>query len=612
MKTATTSSQDRAELAWRRPSTDPGRFHRRSTPPSGQERVHYTDFGTLDAIFDRPFGPVLNMIALVLVWLYQAVGKLLGWTVGGKGKRGFYVGEQLARGKGPKDMSSTLFVHNSEIDQAAKEGDLGRAEEALHNMLEAGVAPNAFSYSTLVKLSCKGGQDPRKASKYMNLLLDAGMMPEPLAVKQLLEAHAKANDMQRIEGLMRRLRAIGFQQALGMTGYQAAIEVCARTGDKEQGKLWVNRIVEAYKKGHECTKEEAVQSFSAASLTLSKGKLTDLASELLVMAEQAGLMLDVAAYEALVKALSRLNVTDQAEFWLEHLLSLGLKPDVDAYHAVMHSLAQSAEKDRVEAWLYRMPVRGKAGGQSPNSVSYNIVIDAFAKANDSGGAEKWLSKMKEAGLSPSAVSYNAVIHACARAGDVERAAGWLVAVRRDPTAPEVNVFTWSTVIHACAKAGDADGAELWLSRMHAAGVAATAVTYNCVIDACARCGERKRSEQWLRRMQDEGVDPTPASYNSVIHACAEAGDAEGAEDWLLRMSEEGKVLPTAHSFGPVIHAWGTAGKPERAQAIFDRMQAAGVRGSVVIYSSLARPHARKGNWQEVESILEAMEKDGIQ
>ena len=107
-----------------------------------------------------------------------------------------------------------------------------------------------------------------------------------------------------------------------------------------------------------------------------------------------------------------------------------------------------------------------------------VVLASFAKANDACGAEKWLSKMKDAGLSPSAVSYNAVIHACARAGDVERAAGWLVAVRRDPTAPEVNVFTWSTVIHACAKAGDADGAEKWLATMAEAGMEANAVTFS--------------------------------------------------------------------------------------------------------------------------------------
>merc|ERR1719335_791540 len=60
--------------------------------------------------------------------------------------------------------------------------------------------------------------------------------------------------------------------------------------------------------------------------------------------------------------------------------------------------------------------------------------------------------------------------------------------------------------------------------------------------------------------------------------------------------------PEVVSFSAVIDACGRAGHTDRARRIFDRLLALGVRPTIVTYTSLARPFARRGDFEKVEQI----------
>lgn len=61
-------------------------------------------------------------------------------------------------------------------------------------------------------------------------------------------------------------------------------------------------------------------------------------------------------------------------------------------------------------------------GVKPNAVTYNAVMDAYAKANDHAAALTWLEKMRADGVTPNVVTYTTLINACGRAGRIEEAA----------------------------------------------------------------------------------------------------------------------------------------------------------------------------------------------
>lgn len=63
-------------------------------------------------------------------------------------------------------------------------------------------------------------------------------------------------------------------------------------------------------------------------------------------------------------------------------------------------------------------------GIEADSICYNSVIDACAKAKDVQGAEKWAQMMLDTKVLPTTVTYYSVINACAKCLDGSRTMKW--------------------------------------------------------------------------------------------------------------------------------------------------------------------------------------------
>ena len=66
-----------------------------------------------------------------------------------------------------------------------------------------------------------------------------------------------------------------------------------------------------------------------------------------------------------------------------------------------------------------------AAGIEANVQSYSTVVNAFTRAGDASGAERWLEEMHDAGIKGDTISFTTVINAFARVGDVKNAEAWL-------------------------------------------------------------------------------------------------------------------------------------------------------------------------------------------
>ncbi|CAK0884405.1 unnamed protein product, partial [Prorocentrum cordatum] len=154
-------------------------------------------------------------------------------------------------------------------------------------------------------------------------------------------------------------------------------------------------------------------------------------------------------------------------------------------------------------------------------------------------AEQWLSALIGEDLfSPDVVSYNTVIHAYARTGNVDRAEFWLQQMVKANLVP--NEVTMGSLINACAEAGKLNRAERILEAMtEDHHLKPNDICYNAVIKACVNCRSFQRAEVWMLRMRREGFALTPMTYNLFIHGCAQAGDLTLADKYLNEMIKEG-------------------------------------------------------------------------
>merc|ERR1719412_552560 len=194
----------------------------------------------------------------------------------------------------------------------------------------------------------------------------------------------------------------------------------------------------------------------------------------------------------------------------------------------LRELARARDLVGVEQLAKEMRV----AGTKPTVTCYGVVIDAFAKAGDSAGAERWLADFMDAGLGnkPNTVLVNIAISACAKAGDSSRAEEWFE--RMSGLDVEPDELSYNAVINAHARSGNADRAEFWLEQMRKSGCQPNVISFSSVLHACAKSGDKSRAEAWLSRMEEEGVEPNAICYNVVIHACVKGGHQDRAVQWI--------------------------------------------------------------------------------
>jgi pentatricopeptide repeat protein len=247
----------------------------------------------------------------------------------------------------------------------------------------------------------------------------------------------------------------------------------------------------------------------------------------------------------------------------ESLLSNSQPTIVVLYSMIMHASANSHDPDLAEEILNHL-LESK-NHSDPNVITFNIVIDAWAK-----------SGRQEAPLRAEAVLKKMIALSDA---------GW------HKVSPDVITFT--SVISAWANTGHQlapQRAEEILHEMAPRGLVPDMVSYLSILTAWSRSKENmapERAHALLIHMIsqfDEGVaDAKPDSrcWASVISAYANRGDVRRAESILMELYErfissgDPNYLPHQYCFNAVINAWAKSGRPEApqtAEAILQRMQ----------------------------------------
>lgn len=249
-------------------------------------------------------------------------------------------------------------------------------------------------------------------------------------------------------------------------------------------------------------------------------------------------------------------------------------------------LAKSGQKDaclRAEQMLMRIEALHKDGyyEKSPDVISYNSVINAYAQSGIKGGgfkdpsvhAERLMSQMVDKGLKPNTITYNTLLRCILKEvgskqskqyveKKIDQAEGIIAIMEKKGLA---NTISYNTVISIISKSNlqdAAERAELWLQHMKELYVSTSnikiqpdACSFNSVIHAHSNSNNlnnnssptqgAKRAEQLLSEMislhrsgKYENVKPDVVSYSAVVNAYARAAKAgRGSEQCADRAME---------------------------------------------------------------------------
>lgn len=356
-----------------------------------------------------------------------------------------------------RNNNLVVSKRNQQIDLAARNGDLARAEQLVLELENSDEQPDAVSYNLVIR-ACANRRDPGAAEKWLRRMEAVGLQPSACSYNTLLDACAKADMPVACERWLNRMINKGI--SANVISYATAIYAHARHGDATAAEAVLRKMI------------------------------------------AAGLTPDAVSYNSLIHACSVKGAAQDAERWLREMHSHGLEGNVSSYTAVIDACAKTGDIERAEAWFSRL----LAKGVQPNVVTFSAMIDACAKLGNLARAEHWHDQMLERGIAPNAHTYSAIIHACAKRGGPEGAEAAQQWLDRSEHAGVVNdVVVYSSVIDACSKAGDAERGMEVFRRMREKGLRPHIVAYGALARPYGYRGDWIKVESIAQTMAADGV-----------------------------------------------------------------------------------------------------------
>lgn len=304
----------------------------------------------------------------------------------------------------------------------------------------------------------------------------------------------------------------------------------------------------------------------------------------------------------------------------------------------------------VDALLKRLIIECKTDSSiQPNALSFSTVMNAWAKTNivtDEGRKKisssskkveellQSMEKLHEEGLpnvQPNVISYNILLNAWAKEGEVRKIEDTIQRmIHLEIPGVSPDSISYSTLLTAYARLGTpeaalkADSLLHQMLQLHNHGIESAkpnVISFNTVIQCYAELGNCTKAEEWLQRLQDlyykhkdPDWKPDLAIYNTILRSWVVSGQPEKAENFLRQMilnddtSTNKKdfkcdldhfIKPNSRTFNIVLSAWAKIGEAERAEAILMEMHKLYIednfdtRPTIVSYNTVLDSYAQK-------------------
>lgn len=245
------------------------------------------------------------------------------------------------------------------------------------------------------------------------------------------------------------------------------------------------------------------------------------------------------------------------DFWFYLIRSYCDPPAANVDVAVM--LLEDAVRESATVLRKAVPAR-----------TFNIVIQACARARRPTLAVETLERMRAAGVSPTHVTYLGALRACASTIDMGRSSG------REESDRSV-----------------VDATRDLLAAARADGVRPTSKMWYTAIRACGRAGDVTAARDIFEDMRESGCEPNVFSCTALIGAYGVANDLRAAVDFYWIARREFNMIPDSSTMHTMIEAVQTAVGDHAsddlitdASEVYADMRALGVRPNDKILETL--------------------------
>jgi len=489
----------------------------------------------------------------------------------------------------------SVYLFNAFLDACGRCGRYSLAAGVCREMEEAGVAPDVFTFNTLMS-GAAGALDMGAVRAHLEEMEARGVQPQQQTYGILMSAAANnRGELPWALGLYEEMKTRGIPANNFIVS--ALLKACAKA---EKGGEAGFEIFDEFR----AVQKPNLVTFTSLVSVCSCTKQHVRAIRLLDEMEEAGIRPNTVTYSAVLAVLEKQGQWERAEMVWGRMEAAGVKPNTQTFNVMLMCYAKAKRVGKAIELFETM----EAARSPPDIISYNALIHAAAKTQQSNLALNLLDQAISAGLRPNKHTMSGAVDACAANKKVEDAAG--VMKRLSNLGVEADSHVYGSLIDSCSKVRDLDRGLQYFADMKAAGIRPTVVTYGCLLNCCRRQADASRARIVYEEMVAEGIVPSDDCHNLLIKTCAAARDVDVALEIVKGVVSRREEVQCA-TFNSLIRALVFTKKVERAMRVKSIMETMGMSPSRTATTGMVQGCCMAGRVTEGYTMYKAMrEKHG--
>ncbi|KAL6073169.1 Chlororespiratory reduction 2 [Balamuthia mandrillaris] len=531
---------------------------------------------------------------------------------------------------------------NAMIQAFTQCGHGKEAVEVFQRMQRAGVTPNLFTYTNVLK-ACASAKDLETGKQVHAKLIRGGFPQDAVLSTTLIRMYSQCGRMDEARAIFQGMKnrdaytwnsmiaeeaqsgrgkkALEVFQQMQQAGvppdsftYTSALKACAVAEDLEMGKhahaqllqrgpLSIpnsNALISMYGKCGRMEEARAVFSGMKQRDTVTWSSIiteetrhghAKEALELFGQMEQAGVSPDPFTFTSVLKACGSIADLETGKRVHAQLLRRGLLPNVRLSTALISMYGKCGRMDKARAVFQRMKRR--------DVVAWNSMIAEEIQCGHAKEALLLFQQMQQARVPPDSLTYTSVLQACATTKNLELGKRVHAQFLRRGS---LSLSESNALINMYGKCGRIDEAGAVFKAMKKRNVA----SWTAMIQACTQCGHEKEALELLQQMQQAGMQPDPPIYAIILKACGSMKDLETGKQVHAQLLHQG-LLPDVMLSTALISMYGKCGRIDEARAVFTAMK----ERNVVTWTSMIVAEIQCGNGKEALELFQQMQQAGV-
>ncbi|CAK7323334.1 unnamed protein product [Dovyalis caffra] len=262
------------------------------------------------------------------------------------------------------------------------------------------------------------------------------------------------------------------------------------------------------------------------------GSLRDACSVLETIEKEKDIVPDIYLFRDMLRIYQQCGMLDKLNDLYWRIMKSRIVWDQELYNCLINCCARALPVDELSRLFNEMLQRGF----DPNTITFNVMLDVYAKAKLFNKARELFMMARKRGF-VDVISYNTIIAAYGHNRDFNNMASTLHCMQFDGFS--VSLEAYNCALDAYGKEGQMESFRSVLLRMKESSCTADHYTYNIMMNIYGEQGWIDEVAAVLTELRECGLGPDLCSYNTLIKAYGIAGMVEDAVGLVREMRQNG-------------------------------------------------------------------------